>query len=332
MKAAGALILFAALLLCACQPRPDRALGTLEWDRIVLPAPAAEKIVAMEVREGERVSAGQLLLQLDDSRTRAQLAAARAAVRRNEALLEELREGPRVEEIERARASLADARASEKEARDNYRRLYELGDKDYISQADIDRAKATADSAAAQVASAEAALLELERGTRSEQIDQGEAALEQARSEAEAQSVLLEKLSVRAPRNGLVDDLPFKLGGEAPVGGPLAIMLVGDAPYARVYIPEPLRPGVRVGDSARVFIQGMEKSYTGEVRMIRSEPSFTPYFALTGDDAARLSYLAEIQLGEDAADLPAGLPLRVEFLSGQVSAAARPSVFVAGMQ
>jgi HlyD family secretion protein len=38
---------------------------------------------------------------------------------------------------------------------------------------------------------------------------------------------------------------------------------------------------------------------------------FTPYYALIGDDAARLSYLAEVSLGKDAASLPAGLPLRV---------------------
>jgi HlyD family secretion protein len=47
--------------------------------------------------------------------------------------------------------------------------------------------------------------------------------------------------------------------------------------------------------------------------MIRSEPSFTPYYALIGEDAARLSYLAEIQLDKDAGELPAGLPVRVEF-------------------
>ena len=51
----------------------------------------------------------------------------------------------------------------------------------------------------------------------------------------------------------------------------------------------------------------------GSIRMIRSEPSFTPYYALIGEDAARLSYLAEVALGKDAARLPAGLPLRVEF-------------------
>ena len=51
--------------------------------------------------------------------------------------------------------------------------------------------------------------------------------------------------------------------------------------------------------------------------MIRSEPSFTPYYALIGEDAARLSYLAEVSLGGEAAELPAGLPVRVEFDGGQ---------------
>lgn len=330
MKGVGFPIpMLAALLLSACGPEQKQALGTLEWDRIALPAPAAEKIVSIEVREGERVRAGQLLLQLDDSRTRAELAAASAEVQRREAALEELQVGPRIEEIERARASLAAARAEEKEARDNYRRLHTLGEEDYVSQSDIDRAKATADSAAAQVDSARAALLELQRGTRSEQIAQGQAALAQARAEAQAQAVLLEKLDVQAPRDGLVDDLPFKLGDEAPVGGPLAIMLVGDTPYARVYIPEPWRAEVQVGDSAEIFLQGREKPFRGRVRMIRNEPTFTPYYALTGDDVARLSYLAEIQLGENAAELPAGLPLRAEFPHAASSRAKVSASFLA---
>jgi len=312
-----------ALLAGGCGPEPERALGTLEWDRIALPAPAAEKIVSIAVREGERVRAGQTLLQLDASHTRAQLAAAKATAERNAAQLDELRSGPRSEEIDRARASLKAARADAKEARDNYRRLHALGDKDFVSQADIDRAKATADATDAQVASAEAALLELERGTRSEQIAQGEAALAQARAEVEAQTVLLQKLDVQAPRDGLVDSLPYKLGDEAPLGGPLAIMLVGETPYARVYIPEPLRADIQVGDSALVTVQGTGKSFKGRVRMIRSEPIFTPYYALTGDDVARLSYLAEIQLQKDAAELPAGLPVRADF--GDHAAAQRES-------
>ena len=102
----------------------------------------------------------------------------------------------------------------------------------------------------------------------------------------------------------------------APVGAPLAILLVGDAPYARVYVPERLRAGVKPGQAARVFIDGRDGSLGGHVRMVRSEPVFTPYYALSGDDAARLSYLAEIVL-DAPADLPAGVPVRVEFGSGK---------------
>jgi len=126
--------------------------------------------------------------------------------------------------------------------------------------------------------------------------------------------VTLDKLTVVAPRDALVDSLPYKLGDQAAVGQPLAILLVGGAPYARVYVPEPIRAGVKVGDTVRVFVDGHDSTRVGTVRMIRTEPTFTPYYALIGKDAARLSYVAEITLaGTDAASLPPGLPVRVEF-------------------
>ena len=78
-------------------------------------------------------------------------------------------------------------------------------------------------------------------------------------------------------------------------------------------MPEPLRAGVKPGQAARVFVDGREGSIAGHVRMVRSEPSFTPYYALSGDDAARLSYLAEGVL-DAPIDLPAGVPVRVEFV------------------
>jgi HlyD family secretion protein len=74
-----------------------------------------------------------------------------------------------------------------------------------------------------------------------------------------------------------------------------------------------MRASVKVGDAAQVFVDGREGALAGRVRTIRNEPAFTPYYALIGKDAARLSYLAEIELGADAAGLPAGLPVRVEF-------------------
>ena len=304
----------AALLLAGCRDEPAQALGTLEYDRVTLPAPVAERIVAIEVREGERVRAGQRLLRLEATRTRSSTEALQAEAQRQQAVLSELEAGPRGEAIAQARAQLAAAQAAERDARAYYARLQPLGRRQLVAAADVDRARAAAASASAQVRASSAALEELEHGTRSERIAQGEAAFRSAQAQAAAQQATLDKLEVNAPRAGLVDSLPYEVGDQAPVGAPLAVLLVGDAPYARVYVPEPIRADVAVGDAARVFVDGREAPLAGRVRMVRSEPGFTPYYALVGKDAARLSYLAEIELtGKDARILPAGLPVRVEF-------------------
>lgn len=307
------LVVLGAAALCACSKPPPQALGTLEYDRITLPAVVAERIVAIDVHEGERVHAGQTLLQLDPAQTQAGLAAAVALAQQQKEALTELLNGPRVEDIAQARATLAAAQSQARENRAYYQRLLALKKHNYVSADDLDRARAAAGSADGQVAQARAALDKLLHGNRPEQIAQGRAALASALAQAEADRVLLGKLHVVAPRAGVIDSLPYRLGDQAPVGAPLAILLVGDAPYARIYVPEQQRANVHVGDKLKVFVAGRARPYAGRVRMLRSEPAYTPYYALIGDDAARLSFLAEVSLGKDAGDLPAGLPVRVEF-------------------
>ncbi|MBJ6982600.1 HlyD family efflux transporter periplasmic adaptor subunit [Luteimonas sp. MC1572] len=305
------------LLLAACTAEPDYALGTLEYDRITLPAPAAERIVDIAVREGERVEAGARILSLEHVRGDAELAAARAEVANRREALDELRNGARAETLDQARANVAAAQAQARDARAYFQRLRPLGSQQLASAADVDRARAASGNAEAQVAAARAALAELRNGVRPEQVAQGEAALVAAEARLQAQAFATGRLDVVAPRAGRVDSLPYRLGDQAPVGAPLAVMLVGEAPFARVHVPEPLRAGIEVGDRATVLVGANgERRHAGRVRMIRNEPAFTPYYALAGEDAARLSYLAEVEL-EDAGDLPAGLPLRVVFDGGR---------------
>ena len=309
-----ALALVALLTLSGCREPPPQALGTLEYDRITLPAPAAERIVEIPVHEGERVRAGQVLLKLEAARSESQLAALQADVRRQQAALVELETGPRSEEIAQARAQLNAMQAQAGEAAAYLARVEPLGRRQLVAAAEVDRARATAAQASAQVRAAQAVLLELEHGTRGERVAQGEAGVQAAQAHARGQQLTLAKLAITAPRTGIVDSLPYRLGDQAPSGAVLAVLLVGDAPYARIYVPEPIRRSVGVGQGARVFVGGRGEALRGQVRMIRSEPNFTPYYALIGDDVARLSYLAEIALLDaDARQLPAGLPVRVEF-------------------
>ncbi|MCY1447767.1 hypothetical protein D9M71_644010 [compost metagenome] len=118
---------------------------------------------------------------------------------------------------------------------------------------------------------------------------------------------------MRAPRDGRVDALPFRPGDQPPEGAEVVSLLVGDEPYARLFIPASIRARVDVGTRLRIHVEGVEQPFEARLRNIRSESSFTPYFALTGDDASRLVYRAEAVLQGDAARrLPAGLPLTAE--------------------
>lgn len=313
-------VLFAAslaVLLGGCTDDAPQALGTLEYDRITLPAPAAERIVSIEVREGERVKAGALVMTLEPVRIAAQTEVARAQAQAQREALSELEAGTRVEQIVQARAQLSAAQAQARDAQAYLARVEPLGRRQLVAKVEVDRARAAAESAAAQTRAAQASLAELERGARDERIAQARATLRAADAQVVAQTVSLDKLRIVAPRDGRIDSLPYELGDQAPVGAPLAILLVGEAPYARIYVPEPQRAGVRIGDAVTVHVDGREAPIVGRVRAIRSEPGFTPYYALAGKDAARLSYLAEIAFEGDALaaarDLPAGLPVQVEF-------------------
>ncbi len=305
--------LVSGLLLAACAKESPQALGTLEYDRIALPAVAAERIVAIEVHEGEQVAAGQALLQLNPAHTQAELEAVLAQAQQQREVLAELKAGPRKEDIARARANLAADEAQSREARAYDKRLRSLKSSQYVAAADLDRARAAAGSAEGRVDAARAALAVLLHGSRPEQVAQARAALAATLAQVDAMRIVLGKLHVVAPRAGRIDSLPYRLGDQAPVGAPLAILLVGASPYARIYVSEQERMHLHVGDPVQVFVDGRARPYAGKVRMLRSEPSFTPYYALIGADAARLSYLAEVSLGSDASSLPAGLPVHVAF-------------------
>ncbi|MBT6059146.1 MAG: hypothetical protein HOG51_14000, partial [Gammaproteobacteria bacterium] len=59
---------FALVLLAACEEQPLQAVGQLESDRIELVAEYAEQIVSIEVREGQLLNTGTVILTQDSSR------------------------------------------------------------------------------------------------------------------------------------------------------------------------------------------------------------------------------------------------------------------------
>ncbi|MFZ6046880.1 HlyD family secretion protein [Pseudomonas sp. CR3202] len=309
--------LLAFTLLAGCEdPAREPLLGTLEWDRIGLPAEASETILAWRVAEGDRVHEGQLLLELDPRRLDARLKEAEGDVGLAQARLDELANGARSETMDAARATLSRNRAELTDAERTFQRIQALYQRHQVAIAELDRARAARDQAHAAVNNADAQLRELTNGTRPEQIEQATAQLQAAQGRLAQLQVTREHLSLRAPRAGRVDALPFKPGDQPPLNAELVSLLVGDAPYARVYVPASVRPQIAIGDALKVKVEGVPEPFDATVRSIASESSFTPYFALTGEDASRLVYRAELVLkGEAARQLPAGLPVQAERVS-----------------
>jgi HlyD family secretion protein len=304
-------ILALLLLLAGCGDYgKEEALGTLERDRIVLKATADEIVISEPIPEGTMVAEGTLLVQLDGSRQRALVAKAEAEVARAAAHLEELRNGARPEEIAAATARVNGARAEVVEATATYARAKQLLEQKLASQASLDHALANRDAAEAGLESAQEELLRLTNGTRQEQLDQGAAVLQAAEAQLALEQHRLSELSVVATRDAYLDSLPWHVGERVNLGATLAVLLANDRPYARVYVPEPWRARLQVGDRRPVRVDGVERALTGVLRWIATDPAFTPYYALNASDRARLVYLAEFDL-EDGSDLPTGVPAQV---------------------
>ncbi len=306
------LLVAVSLLLTACNEKATRwALGTLERERIVLKATSSEIIVAEPVAEGQQVTKGTLLVQLDNRRQKVKVARAEAEVVIASSYLQKLLNGARAEDIEAASSRVDGAKAILIEAEKSYLRNKNLLEKGLISQGVLDKSVATKDTALAKLSATNEQLQRLTNGSRKEDLDQAQAKLDAAIAQRDLALYGLAELSIKATRNGYLDSLPWHVGERVEVGANLAILLADANPFARVYIPEPWRVKIKAGDVLKVKIDGIEKVFQGKVSWISNTPSFTPYYALNETDRARLVYVAKVVI-EDNKNLPTGLPAQVE--------------------
>lgn len=300
------------LLLSGCDSdKQNIALGTLERNRIAHSASVSEVIVALPVKPGSQVKKGTLLVKLDDTLQTAMLAKANAEVAQARANLDKLRNGARKEDVAEARARVAGARAALVESKANYQRSIDLVKRKLVSRADLDKTRAVYDSRRASVQTAQEQLLKLTNGTREEDMRIAEAKLKASLAVMSSEQKKLSDLSIVATRDGILDNLPWNVGERVTLGSPLAIVLAGKAPFARVYVPEPYRVKLKVGDKLTVYIDGLKEPVSGRLRWIATVPAFTPYYALNQQERSRLMYLAEVQLPDSQEHLPNGVPAQV---------------------
>lgn len=298
-------------LLTACQTEDSSyAMGNIERDRISLSAPAAEQIVSINVREGQKVYKGDILLQLDPRSADALIAQREAELAQANAALSVLTAGTRPEQLSAALAALKASQAASKEAQLKYQRFAKLYKSKVVGKADFDAARANRDSTKAKAQQAHDQWLELKNGAREEDIAQSSAKVQAAQAALLWQEKAREDLTIKAPLNSTVDTLPWHEGDRVTAGTQLMSLLSIDQPYARIYLPASALTRIKTDDIITVFADGIKHPIQGRVRNIRSQPAYTPFYALNERDRARLMYLTDIDL-IDANKLPTGLAVEV---------------------
>jgi HlyD family secretion protein len=305
--------LFLLLILAACdRGETTYMVGTLERDRIDVVVESNEPIISIEVADGQTVEAGDLILEQDPARAEARLAQQVSLRQQAAARLAELQRGPREESIREARAKLEASRLREENALASYNRTRDVFEKGLSSQDALDRDETAYKTGVAQVNADSEVLSRLLNGTTIEELDQAIAAVEAGDALVRQVQLDLDRTRVFAPVSGVVDKVLYRVGERPAPGTTIAIVLDSSRTYARVYVPEHLRTRVTPGTGINIRVDGESSDFSGKVRWVSTDATFTPYFALTEHDRSRLSFLAEIDI-PDAGNLPAGVPLQADF-------------------
>lgn len=228
-------------------------------------ANAFGKIVRLHVKEGEQVKKGQLLAQLENVQSAAEVAAQRAGVQasQTDAAAADAAMKTAVAEQNRARAEL-------QRTRSDFERAEGLFNDKLISKAEYDTRRAAYEAAEAGLAQADARIAQM-RAQRESAVGR----ISQARASLARVSDQLSKTTYVAPFDGVVTNLPVREGETVVVGiqnSPgSTLMTIADMSIitAEVKVDETDIVHIKLGQPAEVTIDAVpNKTFKGTVTEI----------------------------------------------------------------
>src|SRR3954447_4422266 len=170
------------------------------------------RVASINVDKGDKVQAGQVLVRLENDEYRAQLAQQKGQLENLEARLAEIKNGSRPEEIEKARADVAEAAADLNNAKISLNRTRELVRQGVFSPQSLDDAEAKYKSSESRVASLQRTLDLALLGPRSEQRDQIIGQINQAKGLVAYAQTQLDNTVIKAPVAGTILDRNVEKG------------------------------------------------------------------------------------------------------------------------
>jgi HlyD family secretion protein len=179
--------------------------GTIEPITSVNISPKnAGRLTALYVEQGDRVKAGQLLAKMDSANLTAELAQAQAELAQAQAEYTKVLNGNRQEAIARAKSQVLSAQAQVDLNAKKLEKNRWLAQQGAIAQLTLDEYLSTDKTSRASLAEAQEQLRELEKGSRSEDIEQSKARVAAAQAKVDLARTNLNDTGIYAPFDGII--------------------------------------------------------------------------------------------------------------------------------
>jgi HlyD family secretion protein len=296
-------------------PTELRLYGNVDLRQVELPFNGSERIAAVLVQEGDRVSRGQILARLDTSRLTPQVAKAEADFAVQTQAVERVHHGNRPEEVAQSQANVTAAVADADNARTQFARLRTLSDSSSgrgVSRQELDSAKAALDAAEARLAVSRKALTLEQVGPRKEDIAQAEAQLRADQAQLALAQQQFMDADLKAPINAVVRSRLIEVGEISSPQKSAFTLAITDPKWVRVYVAETDLGLVREGKSATVTVDAFQgRSFPGRVGFISSMAEFTPKSVETSELRSSLVYEVRVFVSDPHDELRLGMPATV---------------------
>lgn len=288
-----------------------RLYGNVEIREVQLGFRVPGRIERLLVDEGDKVTPGQVLAELDTRPLQDKLAGADARVEAAAATAARDANGSRPQQIGEARAEVAAAEAAVVEARRQFERRQALVDKGFISKADLQTAEAGLRSAQAQLAQANAALSLAQAGTRVEDQAASQANRDASLAERRAVQTDISDAVLRAPEAGQVLTRAREAGAIVAAGQTVLTVALTQPVRVRAYVAEPDLHRIRPGMAVKVRTDGTTKEWPATIGFISPVAEFTPKTVQTEQLRTDLVYRVRLTVNDPKGELRQGAPVTV---------------------
>ncbi len=276
------------------------------------------RLASLTVDEGDAITAGQTLGELDKAPYQNALLQAQAGVAVAQAQYDLMQAGYRDEEVAQAAAAVKQAQAAYDYAQNFFNRQQGLWKSRTVSANDLENARSARDQALATLKSSQDKLRQYRSGNREQDIAQAKASLEQAQAQLAQAQLDLHDTTLVAPANGTLLTRAVEPGSMLNAGSTVLTLSLTRPVWVRAYVNEASLGEAKPGREVLLYTDGRpDKPYRGKIGFVSPTAEFTPKTVETPDLRTDLVYRLRIIINDADDALRQGMPVTVSFDDGQ---------------